>query len=99
MVHREAYWRKMVLYLMDTAVGLPLSRVGNRDNAPEDTSPRMVLLQDRSFVLGKATVLETVLTQGNPRVGEPSQGNLPLEVQHPERFRAGVEVAHRGGDS
>lgn len=101
-VHREADWPEMALYHMDTAEGLPLNRVGHRENAPEDTFLHMMLLQDKSFVQGKATILDMVLVQSTPRVGEPSHENLRLEVQHPDGLPAGAEalaVAPRGCDS
>ena len=71
-VYKEAdLWQK-VLYQVDTVVeGLLLGRMVYREIVPEDTSPYMVLLQDRGSVLGKATALDTVLERGNLRVEVP----------------------------
>lgn len=71
---------EVVLYQVDTVDELHRGRVVHTDTDQGDTSPRM--LQDKGFVLGKVTVLDTVLTRGSHLVGEPFQGNPQVEDQH-----------------
>jgi len=57
----------------------------------------VVLLRDKGFVLGKVTVLNTVLVQGNLLVGVPPQGNLRAEVQRPGKLVEVIQAASRNG--
>ena len=87
----------MALYQVDTVDGLHPGRVVHKDTDQGGTSQRMVLLQDKGFALGKVTVLDTVLVQGNLLVGVPSQGKLRAETQHPGKLVEEIQAASRGG--
>ena len=52
---------EVALYQVDTVDGLHPDRVVHRDTDQGGTSPRMVLRQDKGFVLGKVTVLDMLL--------------------------------------
>jgi len=74
----------VVLYQVDTVDEMHRVRVVHTDTGQGDTSPGM--LQDKGFVLGKVTVLDTVPARGNHLVEEPFQGKPRVEDQHPGKL-------------
>jgi len=93
----QGVYTEVALYQVDTVDELHPGQVVRRDTDQEDTSPRVVLLQDKGFVPRKAAVLDTVLVQGNLLVGVPSQGNLRAEAQYPGKVVEVIQAASRSG--